>query len=318
VSLAVAQRVAKGAAGQPGPFVRAIDHGRSAARQRWGHIGQATLALAVAVVGAGLVCIVTLGLGKLTTSAAVVRTDRPAYRFFLLHRQAWLTTPLSWATHVGEYPEMTAIALAGAIVVGFQVSRLRLVLTIALCAALIPLLASIGHAYNWVDVGAFVVFAAAAALLRRQSLLLAAILMATMPAEKYLQSAVSTMLHGTMPSAATAVGGVGPLPSGGCARIVISCGMVGYLLARAYRSRRVSIGIAVGCAVIAYFEAFTRIYLGKHWAVDCLGGLFFGAGLLTVFIAGTRAYVGPLPAPETSALRPARRRVRSLRPREVF
>lgn len=284
------------------PVVDGLDRGRSLALVRWPRGGAAGLAIVAALVGAAVVCAVTLALGELTKQRAVIDADRPVYRFFLRHRQEWLTTPLSWATHIGEYPEMTAIALAGAVVIGFRIPRFRLLLTILLTAAFIPLLLAAGHAYNWVDAGAFVAFLIGAAALRSQPLLLAAVLMATMPVEKHLQSWVSSALHGSVPLASDSVGGVGPFPSGGCTRIVIVCGLVGYLLAREYRSSRMSIGIGVGVVAIAYFEGFSRIYLGKHWFVDCLGGLFFGTALLLVMIAGLRTFLGPVTADEPNRL----------------
>lgn len=274
---------------------------------RWPRGGTAALAIVAALVGAGVACAVTFALGELTKQRVVIDADRPVYHFFLRHRQEWLSTPLSWATHVGEYPEMAAIALAGAVVIGFRIPRFRVLLTIVLTAGFIPLMLAAGHAYNWIDGGAFAAFLIAAAALRSQPLLLSALLMATMPVEKHLQSWVTTALHGGVPPASDAVGGVGPFPSGGCTRIVIVCGLVGYLLAREYRSSRMSIGIGVGVVAIAYFEGFTRIYLGKHWFVDCLGGLFFGTALLVVMIAGLRAYLGPVKVDEADRLdEPAR------------
>lgn len=300
-SLGLASRAVRGGAARwRAPVIQGIDRARVLVQARWAQ-GVAGLAVLVTVVGVAVVCGVTLGLGELTKRGVVIRADRPVYRFFLHHRQGWLTGPLSWATHIGEYPEMTAIALAGAIVIGFELPRFRVLLTVLLTAAFIPLLLGIGYAYNWADVAALAAFAVAAVVLRRQSFVLAAVLLAAMPVEKHLQSWVSRTLHGSAPAAADAVGGVGLFPSGGCTRIVIICGLVGYLLARGYRSPRMSVGIGVGCVLIGYFEGFTRIYLGKHWFVDCLGGLFFGSALLAVFITALRAALGPVPARGTAA-----------------
>ena len=37
-----------------------------------------------------------------------------------------------------------------------------------------------------------------------------------------------------------------------------------------------------------FTEAYSRMYLGKHWLTDVIGGLAFGVVLLPVFIAATR------------------------------
>jgi membrane-associated phospholipid phosphatase len=46
-------------------------------------------------------------------------------------------------------------------------------------------------------------------------------------------------------------------------------------------------------AALAYNEAYSREYLGKHWFTDIVSGLLYGAVLLAPFVAGVRMIAGP-------------------------
>ncbi|MGI8760340.1 MAG: phosphatase PAP2 family protein [Jatrophihabitantaceae bacterium] len=289
----------------PGSGPHRPDNLRASSLRRGRGAGAAVSALAVGLVGLALAVVVTSVLGKITKLSGVVHADRPVYHYFLQHRAGWLTAVLSRLTHVGEYPEMTAIALAAALVLGLRLRRYRVLAVVVLAAVFIAVLVQFGKLYNWVDMGAFVAFAAAAVLLRQAAWLSSAVLMATVQIEKYLQQLVTDVVHGTVPSAHTSVGGVGPFPSGGCTRTVVIVGVAGYLLARSYASLQASVWLVVGCAAVASVEGYSRIYLGKHWAVDCLGGLFFGAVLALALVAALRTWLGPLPQPDAAPARVA-------------
>jgi len=90
---------------------------------------------------------------------------------------------------------------------------------------------------------------------------------------------------------------LGTYPSGGCDRVVVFYGLIGYLLWREF-SRRRSTGIWVAAVVAAlgYNEAFSRVYLGLHWFTDALSGLLYGGLLLGVFVLALHFVTGRVPA----------------------
>ncbi len=103
--------------------------------------------------------------------------------------------------------------------------------------------------------------------------------------EFYLQNLLSRAVARSLPLPSH-----GSFPSGGCARLVLTYGMIWWLLTRRYDAISTRWKI-VGWTVVstaAFLEAFSRIYLLKHWATDALGGLVFGAVLLVAMI-GTAA-----------------------------
>lgn len=279
-----------------------IDRYRQRAVSRFGRLAPAALALSVAVVGVAVASGLGVLLGRVTKLGAVIDADRPVYRFFLDRRADWLTTPLSKFTHIGEYQEMTALALAAALILGFNLRRMRVLTFVVLTGLFIWPFISLGKFYDYVDIVALVAFFVAAVVTRRPAWLSATVLMATMPLEKHLQAALNDAVHGSVPSIHTAVGGVGPFPSGGCTRTVLIFGLVAYLFAREYDSPRATRWLCAGAVSMAYLEGMTRIYLGKHWAVDCIGGWLYGAALLSVIIYSLRIVVGPVrPARETDS-----------------
>ena len=272
-----------------------IDALRDRVSTRSAKVGALAFSALTAVAGVLVVFLVTAVLGKATKTRAVVRPDRPVYRFFLEHRAGWLTSPLAVVTHIGEYPEMTAIALAAALVLGFGLTRFRIPALVVLTALFIWPFISFGRFYDWVDVVALVVFLVLAVVRRenRSRWVACVVLMATMPVEKHLQIWMNSVVHGTVPPLTEAYAPVGPFPSGGCTRIVLITGLVAVLFAREYRSRHASLLLGLGAVAISYVEGFSRIYLGKHWFVDCLGGFFFGGALLLVVAGALRVYTGP-------------------------
>lgn len=81
---------------------------------------------------------------------------------------------------------------------------------------------------------------------------------------------------------------LGTWPSGGCARLVLTVGLIIFL----YRRWR---GLGGGrdaawwwaaLAVLGSIEAYTRVVLLKHWLTDTFGGLAFGSLLLVVMATG--------------------------------
>ncbi len=284
-----------------------LDGWRTAARSR-GAAGPLAVAAGVALAGVVVLVAVMLPLGRLTGTAFVVRWDRPVYTFFLHHRGSALTHLVGVVTRIGQYPAMAGIALSAAVVVALGLARHRLTLVVLLSAVLVPLFSVAGQLYNWVDVVALAAFGVAALVTRRRPLVAATLLMASMPVEKHVQEWVAAWVDGTVPALSTSLGQAGNFPSGGCTRIVLIAGLVACLLAPGYRSRVARVWLGVMVVALAILEALTRMYLGLHWAVDCVGGWVFGAGLLAVSVAVERLLNGPLPAASQDGPLPARRR----------
>jgi hypothetical protein len=89
-------------------------------------------------------------------------------------------------------------------------------------------------------------------------------------------------------------------PSGGCARIIVTYGLVVYfaLLTWPAISRRWRVAGFTAVAVLAFLEGFTRVVLVRHWGMDVVGGCIFGTLMLLAFIAATSCF-----APGASAAR---------------
>lgn len=86
---------------------------------------------------------------------------------------------------------------------------------------------------------------------------------------------------------------LGTFPSGGCDRVIVFYGLIGYLLWREFSGRRsTAIGVGAAVAALGFNEAYSRVYLSLHWTTDALSGLLYGALLLTVFIAGIHVVAG--------------------------
>lgn len=136
--------------------------------------------------------------------------------------------------------------------------------------------------------------------LRRRTVL-PLVLLLTVPLEKYLQLWSGTLVHAPRPPAASSIGPVGGFPSGGSARVVLVCGMAVWLLAEQRSSRRLVVAAWTVTALLAFAEGWSRMYLGRHWMVDVLGGWLFGALIMVVLLAA--ATLLPLPAARGSLRR---------------
>ena len=94
--------------------------------------------------------------------------------------------------------------------------------------------------------------------------------------EVYLQKALKRLVNGTLPPIESSIGSPGDFPSGGAARTVITFGLLAHMLTQHWDSpaeRRV-IGSIVAVLVVA--QGGSRLYLGRHWPEDILGGWVFG------------------------------------------
>jgi membrane-associated phospholipid phosphatase len=128
------------------------------------------------------------------------------------------------------------------------------------------------------------------ALWRRQALPL--LLLATVPAERYLQQWIASLVHSPRPPAALSLGPAGTFPSGGSARVLLVGGMVAWLLVRWSPGRRLATVAWTVVALSALAEGWSRLYLGRHWVADILSGWVLGALLLAVLLA-TATVVAP-------------------------
>jgi membrane-associated phospholipid phosphatase len=114
----------------------------------------------------------------------------------------------------------------------------------------------------------------------------AVLILAAYEIEHQLQHVLKVLAHRSGPVPA----GLGAFPSGGCARIISVYGLILYLVLRRFGMTRGKVAIAAWTVLAAasFTEAYSRLYLGKHWLTDIIGGVVFGILLLFVFIAAAQ------------------------------
>jgi membrane-associated phospholipid phosphatase len=94
--------------------------------------------------------------------------------------------------------------------------------------------------------------------------------------EIYLQKALKRLVKGSKPPQESSIGPPGDYPSGGAARTVITFGLLAHLLTQRWDApaeRRVIWSIV---AALALAQGGSRLYLGRHWPEDVVGGWLFG------------------------------------------
>lgn len=131
----------------------------------------------------------------------------------------------------------------------------------------------------------------------------AALIFAAYELEHQLQHILKVLAHRTGPVPAD----VGAFPSGGVARLIAIYGLIAYLVLRRLGQTRSTWAVATWTLLVAatYTEAYSRLYLGKHWISDIVGGLVFGTLLLFVLIAAAQLLDRPDREPAASPV-PAR------------
>lgn len=102
--------------------------------------------------------------------------------------------------------------------------------------------------------------------------------------EKYLQLFTNHAVHAAKPNHLLAVGPIGGCPSGGVARVVVTFGLVAYLVLRSTRSPEARVLVWGVWALMVFVEGWSRLYLGRHWPIDTVVGLFFGLLILSTLI----------------------------------
>jgi undecaprenyl-diphosphatase len=112
---------------------------------------------------------------------------------------------------------------------------------------------------------------------------------ATVLGVKTLQHYLIDIVHGPFPPHATAIGPTGSYPSGGTARVVAMFGMAAFLFAvRRPHRRRTAVALFTIVSLLVLAEGFSRLYLGRHWLWDVVGGLLVGALWLGILAFGAR------------------------------
>ena len=126
----------------------------------------------------------------------------------------------------------------------------------------------------------------------------AVLILAAYEIEHQLQHILKLLAHRTGPTPA----GVGAFPSGGCARIISVYGLILYLVLRRLGKTRGKTAIIAWTllAAASFTEAYSRLYLGKHWISDIVGGVVFGILLLFVLIAAAQMLDRPDRDPEVA------------------
>jgi hypothetical protein len=94
--------------------------------------------------------------------------------------------------------------------------------------------------------------------------------------EVWFQKALKQLVKGTFPPAEASIGPPGDYPSGGAARTVITFGLLAHML-----SQRV-IWLAAMALIAA--QGGSRLYLGRHWPEDVVGGWVLGYLILKTLV----------------------------------
>jgi membrane-associated phospholipid phosphatase len=139
------------------------------------------------------------------------------------------------------------------------------------------------------------------------------------PTEIFLQQRMDALVHGAMPAQSVAIGPPGPYFSGGSARTLIVCGLLAYFVQSLGLERRQRARLWTLVALAAFLEGYSRLYLGRHFAIDIVGGWVFGSlflvsVVLAVDVLRPSVAVAPTSEPATTSnaesqgwkLRPAR------------
>jgi membrane-associated phospholipid phosphatase len=111
-------------------------------------------------------------------------------------------------------------------------------------------------------------------------------------AEKEIQRAIGLAIHTVKPPHSSAIGAVGGYFSGGSARVVLIFGLFAYFLHWAGARGRRSTLLWTFVALAGFIEGYSRLYIGRHWVADIVGGWLFGGLALAAFAFAAGALRG--------------------------
>jgi membrane-associated phospholipid phosphatase len=138
---------------------------------------------------------------------------------------------------------------------------------------------------KWVTVVAAVVFAV---LWRRRFWIPLIGIPLAFVVEQYVQAVVSGMVDRGHPPT-----GLGSYPSGGVARIDMTIGAVALFAVLTWRlGRGWRVALATAVLTLAAAEAYSRVYVQKHWLTDVLAGYLFGPALFLGYAAAIVTLAG--------------------------
>jgi membrane-associated phospholipid phosphatase len=122
------------------------------------------------------------------------------------------------------------------------------------------------------------------------------IIAAALGFEKFGQSVLAKVVDRPSPGLPR----FGTYPSGGCARLVVTYGIIFYLILLTWPSisRRWRVAGFTAIAILSWVEGYTRIYLIKHWGMDVVGGWLYGTLLLLALIAAASCFMPRVEVPE--------------------
>jgi membrane-associated phospholipid phosphatase len=120
-------------------------------------------------------------------------------------------------------------------------------------------------------------------LLRRRFVLAAGWIIAQVGAVT-LVKVIKALVERTRPGLTDFLASGWSFPSGHATRTAVFCGMIVYLAHRLTRSRTATVLTAVAGIIWSLLMAFSRVYLGAHFASDVVAGLLVAAAWLAVCI----------------------------------
>ena len=218
-------------------------------------------AVAVLVAGFAISTVIVYAVGLLFTTGGAAHVNEPIDHFMDSHRITPMIRLMGYITQIGNYPVVYAITVTAGVLIGLLWRPEGRIL------GLVPL--------RWLPL---------------------ITLVAAMPAENLFQKLMKKLVHSGKPAQAVAIGPPGGYFSGGSARTLIACGLICCFLAWLGLERRQRILAWTIAAMAAYLEAYSRLYLGRHFLLDILGGWLAG-GLIVAVFAFAAGALWPAAAP---------------------
>lgn len=153
-------------------------------------------------------------------------------------------------------------------------------------------LTRIGAQWPWY--GAVLIVSAAFAIGRRSAVPLVIGVVAVVGAWG-LQKILGKLVGGPNPPHVLAIGTPSGYPSGGTIRVLAFVGFAAWIVSRS--RPRWAPALWATAAVATFAEAFTRLYLNRHWFWDIIGGLAIGALWLAMLVALAASLLGERETP---------------------